>query len=411
MRIKGATGKTNIGGPLITITLHQGGTPAHHADRQTTAERLAIGDQIGTHTEILLCAARCQSKADKHLIENQHDVALGADRPELAQPRGVTRAVEMCTPRTVEQRRIAGRAGIRMQGLQRIDQYAGDIATAAQHTQRGGIHFFERVGFMRRLRITHPRLHIAPPAVIGTAETHQMRASRVIARQPHRLHHRLGARHVKRHLIEAGDLTQALHIRGHHRVKAAEQRPQCAHPRSPFVYAFFIKIDAEYINAIGTGQIIKTVAVEITQHHAAGRLHKSPAAQMLTHVAAKLERHAVGGGELHVRHATGGGGSQGRRLRIAFTVEQRETREGGTTPRHHVIRRTVTTKELCIVVVVERHLCGNPARHARMSGQRRVLGQRQLKARFDLRQQRGNRQCAESVQHHGFFHQLPPNLV
>jgi hypothetical protein len=34
--------------------------------------------------EVFLRAARCQPEAEKHLVEDQHDAALGAD---LAQPR------------------------------------------------------------------------------------------------------------------------------------------------------------------------------------------------------------------------------------------------------------------------------------------------------------------------------------
>src|ERR1700724_3463464 len=41
-------------------------------------------------------------------------------------------------------------------------------------------------------------LHVAPPAVIGPAETHKMSPAGVVAREPHHLHDRLRSGHVKR---------------------------------------------------------------------------------------------------------------------------------------------------------------------------------------------------------------------
>ena len=126
------------------------------------------------------------------------------------QPFGVGRPVEMRASRELstsdESRR---RVGVRMQRLQRIDQHAGDVAARAQHAQRVLRHVVQGVGLARRHRIADAGLHVAPPAVIGAAEAHQMRAARVVAREPHRLHHRLGAGHVERHLVEAGNLPAA----------------------------------------------------------------------------------------------------------------------------------------------------------------------------------------------------------
>ena len=183
---------------------------ADDADRQAAAERLAVGDEVGAHAEIFLRAARREAEADEDLVEDQHDVALGADRAQPLEPVGIGRLVEMRAARAVDQRRIGRRRRVRMQRLQRIDQHAGDVAPRAQHAQRVLGHVLQRVGLVRRQRIADARLHVAPPAVIGAAEAHQMRAPGVIAREPHRLHHGLGARHVERHFVEPGNLLEAL---------------------------------------------------------------------------------------------------------------------------------------------------------------------------------------------------------
>jgi len=48
-----------------------------------------------------------------------------------------------------------------MQGLQRVDQHAGNIAARPQNLQRRRVHVLEGVGFTRRDRIAHAGLHIA----------------------------------------------------------------------------------------------------------------------------------------------------------------------------------------------------------------------------------------------------------
>ena len=90
----------------------------------------------------------------------------------------IGRAVEIAAARAVDQRGIAGRTGVRMQRLQRIDQHAGDVAPRAQHVQRPLRHVGQRVGLVRRHRIADAGLHVAPPAVIGAGKAHQMRAAR-----------------------------------------------------------------------------------------------------------------------------------------------------------------------------------------------------------------------------------------
>ena len=51
--------------------------------------RLAVGDHVGADAEIFLRAAGGEPEADEHLVEDQHDVALGADLAQRLQPFGV----------------------------------------------------------------------------------------------------------------------------------------------------------------------------------------------------------------------------------------------------------------------------------------------------------------------------------
>ena len=219
------------------------------------------------------------------------------------QPGRVGLPVEVGAARAVHQRRVGRRRRVGMQRLQRIDQHAGDVAPRAQHAQGILRHLLQRVGLARGQRIADARLHIAPPAVIGAAEAHQMRAARVIAREPHGLHDRLGAGHVERDLVEAGDLRQARHVVGDHGMVGAEHGAEIAHALRALVHAGLVEVVAEQVDAVGAGQVVEAVAVEVGQRDAGRRLPERSGAQVLAHQAAELERHPVGGGELQVGDA------------------------------------------------------------------------------------------------------------
>ena len=75
-------------------------------------------------------------EADEHLVEDQDDAALGADRAQAPQPVGVGLRGRNAPRAAVDQRPVRGRVGVGMQRLQRVDQHAGDVAARAQHAQR-----------------------------------------------------------------------------------------------------------------------------------------------------------------------------------------------------------------------------------------------------------------------------------
>src|SRR6185503_4080013 len=83
VRVERATGKADVGGPLVAKPAHQILAAAENSDGKASAERLAVGDQIGADAEILLRAAGGETEPDEHLVEDQNDVLLGADGAQL----------------------------------------------------------------------------------------------------------------------------------------------------------------------------------------------------------------------------------------------------------------------------------------------------------------------------------------
>src|SRR5579863_764182 len=75
VRVEGAARQAYIGRALLAVALHQLAAAADRADRQSAAERLAVGDHVGAHAEVLLRATRRETEADEHLVEDEHDVA------------------------------------------------------------------------------------------------------------------------------------------------------------------------------------------------------------------------------------------------------------------------------------------------------------------------------------------------
>lgn len=69
----------------------------------------------------------------------------------------------------------------------------------------------------------------------------------------------------------------------------AENRPQVTHLRRTLCHAFFVKIIAEYVDAVGSGQVMENIA-KIGQGHTCRRQDESAHGQSVAQVATKLER-------------------------------------------------------------------------------------------------------------------------
>src|ERR1700712_4173701 len=97
----------------------------------------------------------------------------------------------------VYERRIGWGGGVGMQRLKRVDQDACYVAPVAQDLERAVGHLGQRVGVVGGGWVADAGLNVAPPAVIGAAESDQVGAVGVIAGQADCLHDRFGAGHVE----------------------------------------------------------------------------------------------------------------------------------------------------------------------------------------------------------------------
>ena len=163
MRVECAARKADIGRSVLAEPFHQVIAAANRADRQAAAEGLAVGHEVGPHAEIFLGAAGCEAEADKDLIEDQYDAALGADRAELLQPIGIGRAVETRLPGLSTKVESAGAALFGCMictGLTRTQAMSRRVRSTRSDASDM---FFECVCLMRRHRVADTRLHVAPP--------------------------------------------------------------------------------------------------------------------------------------------------------------------------------------------------------------------------------------------------------
>ena len=293
-----------------------------------------------------------------------------------------------------------------MQGLERIDQHAGDVAPPPQHAQRRFGHVGKRIGFVRRRRIADAGLHVAPPAVIGAAKAHQMRSAGMIARQPHRLHDGFGARHMKRYLVEPGNFLEEFDVLDDQRMVGAEHRAKLAHPRRAALDGFLVKIVTENVDAVGAAQIVAAIAVQIGDRHAARRLHEGGGRQVRAHHAAILERHPIGIGELQIGNGLARFGGAPDGFGKARLIKRRQPGEAGAASCDDVRRRVVGREEASLVVVVERHQAGEPACDPGVPGERPVLGLRQFKPLPQGRKRGRNRRGAKPVEGEMAVHRI-----
>ena len=377
MRVKGSARKAEIGRMLLIETLHPFALAAHNTDRQPTSQRLAVGNEIRLHAEVLLRTTRCQPESQKNLIKNQRDSACGADSAQFTQPGRIGGPIKSGPTRTVDQRRIARRVGVGVQCLQRIDQHTRNIATRLKHTQRPLREVLERVGLAGRQGVSGSWLHILPPAVIRTAKSNQMRPSGPVTGNANGLHHRLGSRHVEAHFVQSGDTPQALDDIENDRVIGAQHWPQISHAGNACGNGFFIEIIAKYVNAVRTREIHESLAVQIFDGHPSGRLHKTAQLQMTAQVRAELKRYPVTPSELHIGKVVARLIAQGNGLGMARSERLAEIEKTSASPCHDLGGRIIGSKKTGFVVAVSRDQRCHALGHSRVTRQRAVFGARQ----------------------------------
>ena len=168
-----------------------------------------------------------------------------------------------------------------MHCLQRVDQHTGDVAARVQYLQGAFAEVRQGVDIIDIALVADARLYPVPPAVIGATQPHQMCSPRVVASEADSLHHCLGARHMKRDLVQSCYPRNPLHGVPHHRVIGAQHRPEPVDDRRALVDAFLVKIVAEHVHAIGAREIVAPVAVEVAHAHVCALFYYSGLSQRL----------------------------------------------------------------------------------------------------------------------------------
>jgi len=172
-----------------------------------------------------------------------------------------------------------------------------------------------------------------------------MGTPRVVARQADGLHNSLGSRHVERDFILAGDARQPGDVVADQRRVGAQHRSKGIDASGTAVEAGLVEVVAQQVDAVGPGQVVAGIAVEVGDHDAARLGEKRAHRELRLRERAELERDAVGFGELQV------GDVPGRVLRllqgalVARPEEAREAFEFGAPPAGDFRRGVVGREE------------------------------------------------------------------
>ena len=216
--------------------------------------------------------------------------------------------------------------------------------------------------------------------MVSPAKTNDVFAARVVSGQAHGLHHSFGARHVKRDLVQAGNGFEALGVVGHHGVVRTQHWAQRLGAGHALGHGAFVKVSAKHVHAIRARQIVKNLTVQIGDVHAMGRLQERADLQVLAHHRAELEGHAVGRDELHVRDvlACRRSGLDAQAVtRLQCLAQGKKCR---TALRLNVCGGAVAAEKFSLIEAVTGQPACQPFGHARVPGQRAVLGTRELYA-------------------------------
>ena len=379
--IEGAACKTNIAGAVVTEALHPSRIAAQHANGQTAAQGLAIGNHIGVHAKVSLRAAFTQTETQKHFVKYKCNAFFCAHFAQCLQPCGVGLTVVMHSAFSVNQGAVRGGRTVGVHGLQGVDQHAGDVVAVTQDAQGVGMHIVQGEGVAGRWHgVARARLHIVPPAVVRPSEANNFSLFAVVSGQAHRLHHGFGARHVKRHLVFARQLTQPLDVIQDTRVIAAQHGAQFIGHGCTFGHAGLVKIVAKQVHAIRAGDVDKLIAVHVGQIHVLASVPEIAQLQMFGEHFAKLVGHAVLTGQLHVRNHGLGLSGMRQGLGAALFECLPQPSECGFTHLADGFGCSVDTKPSGLRVAVSRQPVGKSLGHAQVPAQRWMFCQRQLQA-------------------------------
>jgi hypothetical protein len=190
---------------------------------------------------------------------------------------------------------------------------------------------------------------------------------------------------MERHLVHAGQRAQAPDIVGDQRVVVAEHGAERLHGGGPLPDHGLVRLIAEQVDAVGTGQVNQPVAVEIEQQRTLRPLEENAGRQRLAYGSAELERHPVASGELQVRKPLASLPGQRDGAGETLIPCRLQPLEAGPPRRCDRVGRVVDTEEAVAGVIVERDLARDALGEPDMTGQARMLGAGQAEplAAFD----------------------------
>ena len=170
---------------------HQRARARVRADRHAAANDLAKGDQIGTHAEVFLRAARRKAEARDDLVKDQEAAVLVAQVAQALQKAVLRRHnAHVRRDRLDDHRRDLSRVGVQ-QALDRgeivVLRHQGILRRAAGHALGVRLALRERAA----ARANQHRIRMA---VVAALELDDLVAPGCAARKTHRAHDRLGAR-------------------------------------------------------------------------------------------------------------------------------------------------------------------------------------------------------------------------
>ena len=277
---------------------HQLLLAAHHAHGHASAERLAVHHHVGVDAVVLLRAAGRHAEPGVHLVEHEGHVALRAKRAQRLEPNRVVvhRFVRRgFADRGGHQHQVVRRRRVGVETLQRVDDDAGDLASARlDGGERRGGHVLERQHVGDFPLVPGAGLHAVPPAVVRAREAHHQLAALVERREPHRAHDRLRAGHVERNLVQLGDGFDHREVLAHDWVQRAEHRPEVFRRLPALLHPALVVVVAAHVHAVRPGDVQRLVAVQVHDAGALGRGGQRSDVEPLAHQLLKRKRHAVG---------------------------------------------------------------------------------------------------------------------
>ena len=338
---------------------------ADEANRHAARDRLSVDDHVGADAEVLLRTARSEPEARVDLVENQRHATRVAHLAQVSEPSRVLLGRFLRAPHLARhQHRVIRWRGIRMERLNRVDEHSGDLPrTQLDDGQRCRVQILQRQTVVDRALAAEAGLHAIPPSVVGARKADDEPAARVESRKTHRRHDRFGTAHVKRHLVEAGNVLQHRDVLGHERMQRPEDGPEILHALPSTFDPFLVPIEAGDVEPVRAAHIERPVAVQILQVRATRCRDDGAQVEPVTNDLDERKRNACGIRKAEVGQARADRVAPFDRARVLPAEGSRKAVEPPPAPLHACVARAIGPKHACFVVAPGAQPRGQPPGH------------------------------------------------